>query len=148
MKIESMKVARPLLIMALLALMAIMVASLGAAPDASSDGIDGPAAQAPAGKGQSYIVLMEGAPLAAYEGDIKGLPATKPAEGKKLNPNSAAAKKYDAYLKGNQKKVQRSVGLTKDAVPNTYTVALNGFSAVMTEEQASQWPARLAWTWS
>jgi subtilisin family serine protease len=138
MKKNSIKVARPLLILALLALMAVAAMSISAAPDASSDGIDGPAVQAPSGNAQSYIVLMDGAPLTAYEGDIKGLPATKPAEGKKLNPNSAAAKKYDAYLKGNQKKVQRSVDLAKDAVPNTYTVALNGFSAIMTEAQAEE----------
>ncbi len=46
----------------------------------------------------SYIVRMEGPPLAAYEGDVKGMPATKPGKGGKINPNSAHAKKYTEYL--------------------------------------------------
>ena len=93
MKNNSRKLAKPLLILALLALMAVTVMSIGASPDASSDGIDGTAAEAPSGKVQSYVVMMEGAPLAAYDGDIKGMPATKPDKGDKVNPNSKAAKK-------------------------------------------------------
>jgi len=47
---------------------------------------------------QSYIVVMAAMPLVAYEGDIKGLAATKPAKGKKFNPKSKAAKKYLSHL--------------------------------------------------
>jgi len=132
MKKSTMKLARPLLILAVLAVMAVAVMSIGASADGAAD------TSAPSGRAQSYIVLMEGEPLVAYQGDIKGLPATQPKEGKKVNVNSKAAKKYDKFLKGNQKSVQREAGVSKNAVSNTYTVALNGFSAIMTEAQAKE----------
>jgi subtilisin family serine protease len=132
MKNNSIKLARPLLILALLALMAMTVASIGASADETGD------VSAPTVKGKSYIVLMEGAPLAAYEGDVKGMPATKPAKGEKVNPNSNAAKKYDAYLRKNQNKAMRDAGVPKRHQTNAYTVALNGFSAVMTEAQVKE----------
>ena len=76
--------ARIMLLLGLLLVLAISATAIGAAP---------------AGKGakqqaevKSYIVVMEDLPLVAYEGDIKGLPATKPDEGKKVNPNSAQAR--------------------------------------------------------
>ena len=37
-----------------------------------------------------YIVRMIDNPVVAYEGDIKGLKATKPASGKKIDPYSSA----------------------------------------------------------
>ena len=74
-------------------------------------------------------------PLLAYEGDIKGLPATKPARGKKFNPKSKAAKKYRAHLKSKQDKALKSAGVAASKRTHTYTNALNGFSAVLTAEQ-------------
>jgi hypothetical protein len=136
MKNNRIKLARPLLILALLAVMAVAVMSIGASADETG------AANAPQGKAMSFIVLMDGSPLVAYEGDIKGMPATKPGEGEKVNPNSKAAKKYDAFLKGNQKKAQRAAGVSKSAVTNSFTVALNGFSAVMSEAQAEEMSRR------
>jgi subtilisin family serine protease len=47
----------------------------------------------------SALVVFKAQPLATYDGHIKGYAKTKPAPGKKLNPNSAAAKKYVGYLK-------------------------------------------------
>ena len=41
-----------------------------------------------------HIVLLRGNPVVAYEGEIKGMNATKPAKGKKINPHSKAVKKY------------------------------------------------------
>lgn len=84
---------------------------------------------------KSYIVLMENMPLIAYEGDIKGLPATKPAEGKKFNPKSKAAKKYRAHLKSKQDNALRSAGVAASKRTHSFTNALNGFSAVLTPEQ-------------
>ena len=51
-----------------------------------------------AGDRAPYIVLMDDDPVVAYEGDLAGLPATKPGKGNKVNPNSAAVKKYLAHL--------------------------------------------------
>ena len=42
----------------------------------------------------SYIVIMDLKPLVAYEGDIQGMPATKPGKGGHVNPNSAHARIY------------------------------------------------------
>jgi hypothetical protein len=72
MKKSTIKLARPLLILAVLAVMAVAVMSIGASADGAAD------TSAPSGRTQSYVVLMEGKSLVAYEGDIKGLPATKP----------------------------------------------------------------------
>ena len=47
----------------------------------------------------SAIVVFKSQPLATYDGRLKGYERTKPAPGKKLNPNSAASKKYVGYLK-------------------------------------------------
>ena len=47
----------------------------------------------------SAIVVFKSLPLATYDGRLKGYEKTRPAPGKKLNPNSAASKKYLGYLK-------------------------------------------------
>ena len=60
-----------------------------------------------------YIVQLEGEPVIAYEGGIKGYAATKPGKGKKLNPNSAHVKKYAAYLEAQQDAAIQSVGAEK-----------------------------------
>ena len=123
---------RTLLIMALMVLMTV---NIGAVTEGASY-VDGqPVPQTVTGEAQSYIVVMEGSPIVAYEGDIKDMPATKPAKGKKVNPNSVAAKKYKAHLKANQNKAMRDAGVSKNAQTNSYTVALNGFSVIMTEAQ-------------
>ena len=49
---------------------------------------------------KAYVVWMAGDPVVAYDGGIKGLKATKPAKGKKLNPNSKAVIDYQAHLHG------------------------------------------------
>jgi len=131
------KTARSLLSLVLLALIAFTASSISAAPGVLK-GIDGPANLTPPVEVQSYIVVMEEMPLTAYEGHIKGLPATKPAKGKKVNPRSAAAKKYKAYLKGEQRKAQRATGIATTAVTNSYSVALNGFSAIMDAAKAEE----------
>ena len=75
-----------------------------------------------------YIVMMVEDPAIAYEGDIKGLKATKPAKGKKYNPNSAASRAYEAHLLNGQADALAAVD--GDAVYN-YTVSFNGFAAVL-----------------
>ena len=76
-----------------------------------------------------YIVQMTGAPIAAYAGDIKGLKATKPAPGKKVDTRSAAAKAYAGHLKANRKDVLGQSGTATGAVVYTYDVTFNGFAA-------------------
>jgi subtilisin family serine protease len=95
-------------------------------------------ASPPSAKAQrdSYIVVMSGAPIVAYEGDTAGLPATKPGKGGKINPNSAHVKKYDKHLKAEQDAALKAAGADSSAKVNEYTVALNGFSAILTAAEA------------
>lgn len=88
--------------------------------------------------GKSYIVIMENAPLIAYEGDIQGMPATKPGNGGHINPNSAHARKYDKFLKDSHDDSLDAAGVSTTQKVHDYTIALNGYSAVLTEDQARE----------
>jgi minor extracellular serine protease Vpr len=81
---------------ALLAVLALVLSSQTAlaAPPASQDAKGGSAVL----DKRSAIVVFKSAPLATYDGNIKGYAKTRPSTGK-LNPNSAAAKKYRDLLK-------------------------------------------------
>ncbi|MGW8226301.1 MAG: S8 family serine peptidase [Anaerolineales bacterium] len=82
-----------------------------------------------------YIVLMIDDPVVAYEGGINGLQATKPGKGQKINPNSAAVKKYKAYLDGKHDAALEAVG-AKDNKIYSYGYSFNGFAATLTGAQA------------
>ncbi len=88
--------------------------------------------------GKSYIVIMENAPLIAYEGDIQGMPATKPGNGGHVNPNSAHARKYDKFLKDSHDDSLDAAGVSTTQKVHDYTIALNGYSAVLTEDQVRE----------
>jgi hypothetical protein len=79
-----------------------------------------------AGTPGHYIVVMKADPLATYEGDVKGLKATKPAEGEQLEAQSQDSQRYVEHLQTEQTDLVSDLGVTPDA---TYQVALNGFSA-------------------
>ncbi|MFS0912128.1 S8 family serine peptidase [Microbacterium sp. 179-I 3D2 NHS] len=82
-----------------------------------------------------YIVVMKSEPLASYEGDVKGLKATKPAEGEQLESQSQDSLRYVEHLQAEQEDLATEVGVTPDT---TYQVALNGFSADLSGEQVDQ----------
>ncbi|HET9506766.1 MAG TPA: S8 family peptidase [Gaiellaceae bacterium] len=82
---------------------------------------------------KTYIVQMLQAPVVAYEGDVAGLAATKPAKGQKIDPNSAAVKKYAAHLVGQHDAVLQKVGGA--AKVYSYTYSYNGFAAKLTDGQ-------------
>lgn len=90
------------------------------------------------GDRQPYVVIMADDPVVAYEGDIAGLPATKPGKDKKVNPNSAAVKKYRDHLSNQRGNARASAGVDASQVVNTYDFALAGFSALMTAEEAER----------
>jgi hypothetical protein len=81
-----------------------------------------------------YIVMLQEHPLASYEGGTEGFAPTKPVKGQKIAINSNA-RAYEARLKQKQKSVAASV---KAEVRASFTTALNGFTAVLTAEQAAQ----------
>jgi subtilisin family serine protease len=87
-------------------------------------------------KDQSYIVIMDLNPVVTYQGDIPGFEATKPGKGKKINPNSARVKKYQKFLEQDHEQSLRNAGLNPNRKVHDYTIALNGYSAIMTQEEA------------
>ncbi|MGP3533372.1 S8 family serine peptidase [Microbacterium sp. RD1] len=82
-----------------------------------------------------YIVLLEEAPAATYDGGVSNLRRTAPEEGEKLDVHARAVQEYSAYLDDRQQQVAAEAGVERD---NTYTVALNGFSANLTSAQAAK----------
>ena len=93
-------------------------------------------AKSPAPETESYIVIMKQDPVIAYEGGEAGLPATKPGKGSKVNPNSAHVKKYQKSLEASHSVSLVKAGADVDAKVHDYTVALNGYSAFLTEAEA------------
>jgi hypothetical protein len=87
---------------------------------------------------KTYIVWLKGDPVVAYDGDIKGLKATRPAKNKKLDPNSKAVIDYMAHLKAKQDAVMQRAGIGAGKKLYNYAVTFNGFAARMTEAQADQ----------
>ena len=82
---------------------------------------------------QTYIVQMLESPVVAYEGGTAGLAATKPAKGQKIDPNSAAVKKYAAYLVAQHDAALQKVGGAAKLYDYNYTY--NGFAAKLTAGQ-------------
>lgn len=91
--------------------------------------------------GGMYIVRLEAPAIATYEGGIRGYEATSAkANGKtRLNTKSKAAKKYEKYLRNEQKAVlgnaSKKFGRTLDTKFD-YQHAINGFALVLTAEEA------------
>ncbi|MDQ1082716.1 MULTISPECIES: S8 family serine peptidase [Microbacterium] len=82
----------------------------------------------------SYIVVLDDAPVATYDGGVPGFDATK-SDDARLDPTTPEVREYSAFLEQRQQDVAREVGVQADA---TYTVAVNGFSAQMDPNQAAK----------
>ena len=80
-----------------------------------------------------YIVMLKDKPLATYSGGVPGIPGTAVPKGKKLNPSGPNSRKYDTHLRAKQQRAAASKGVT---INRSYTLALNGFSAVLSAAQA------------
>ncbi|MDN5771551.1 MAG: S8 family serine peptidase [Microlunatus sp.] len=81
-----------------------------------------------------YVVALADAPLAAYDGDVKGYRATRPDDGERVDVRSGTAKRYRSYLRSRQNRVAARVGST----PRTrFEVGVSGFTARMTGQQAA-----------
>ena len=106
-----------------LALLAVLVLAVSASGASSADGATG-----------TYIVQMIQAPTATYAGGVAGIPATKPAEGKKFDRRAAAVSRYVGHLKSAHDEALAEVGGEK---VYDYNIAFNGFAAKLTEGQAA-----------
>jgi subtilisin family serine protease len=82
-----------------------------------------------------YIVQMSDMPVVAYQGNIKGLKATAPKNGQKIDPTSADVINYVSYLNGKHDAALGKVGGQK---LYDYTYSYNGFAARMSAEQANK----------
>lgn len=85
---------------------------------------------------QTYIVRMVEDPVVTYEGGIPGIPATAPARGQKVNPNSRAVQRYVAHLDARHNDVLNRVGAGGNKLYD-YRFTFNGFAAVLTPGQAA-----------
>jgi len=94
-----------------------------------------------------YTVLLREAPLASYDGSISGLPATSPrlTGAAKLDAKSPESQAYRTYLASQQDafvaELEAQFGRSIE-VQYKYQVALNGFAAVLTPEEAAAIAAR------
>jgi len=82
-----------------------------------------------------YIVEMADSPVVAYKGGIKGLKATAPKNGQKIDPNSSDVVNYVNYLKSKHDSALAKVGGQK---VYDYTYSYNGFAAKLSLEQANK----------
>ena len=123
----------PLRMAAATTLATLFIASTATAGYASTEEVTHPVPVE--GTPGHYIVVMKADPLASYEGDVKGLKATKPAEGEQLETQSKDSLRYVEHLQTEQTDLVTQVGITPDT---TYQVALNGFSADLTGEQVDK----------
>ncbi|WP_370247149.1 S8 family serine peptidase [Nocardioides sp.] len=118
------------------------IAGLATAPSTSAapDGGDGARPQRLEGTPAAYdagryVVVLKAPPAVSYDGGTRGLAPTRPGPGREFRGDSTAVRAYSTYLRGEQRALARSVGAAPDA---QYTAALNGFSADLTGEQATE----------
>ncbi|WP_353807290.1 S8 family serine peptidase [Agromyces sp. SYSU T00194] len=81
-----------------------------------------------------YIVFLDEAPVATYDGGVSGIAPTTPGNGRAFDATSKNSRAYANYLEAKQDKLAKSVGAE---VATSYTVALNGFAADLTADQAA-----------
>ncbi len=82
-----------------------------------------------------YIVMLKDKPLATYSGGVAGIPGTAVPKGQKLNASGSNSRKYDAHLRFKQRQAAAAKGVRID---QSFTLAVNGFSAALSAEQAKQ----------
>ena len=83
---------------------------------------------------QVYIVQLADAPAASYTGKVAGYPATQPAPGAKLDVNASSVRAYISYLDAQRTNALAQV--SSAAIVHRYSVAFNGFSALLTVDEA------------
>jgi len=102
-------------------ILATFVLTVSASGAAGADGTTG-----------LYIVQMRLDPVVAYQGGVAGIPATKPAKGKKIDRKSAAVEQYVGHLKATHDQALASVGAQK---VYDYVYTYNGVAAKLSDAQ-------------
>ncbi|GAA4406672.1 hypothetical protein GCM10023168_21930 [Fodinibacter luteus] len=117
------------------------IADPGLTPDPSPKAAEVTAPENPTGKtpkaakAGTYIVQLADAPVVAYRGGVKGLKATRPAKGEKIDPRSADVVAYADYLTKRQDAVLRAAGGGKKLYG--YTYSFSGFAAELSAKAAA-----------
>ncbi len=121
---------------AALAAMSLPASAAGIAPSTAPviATEDGAMADQKAPANGVYVVQMVDQPVVAYTGGVKGLKATAPRAGQKIDPDSAAVVAYVDYLTKRQDAAVAKVGGTK---LYSYVYAFNGFAAALTDDQVT-----------
>ena len=88
-------------------LAALLPGAAGAAQPVSAGGAKAPVAPSENG---IYIVQMVDQPVVAYTGGVKGLKATAPKQGQKIDPDAGDVVAYAGYLKGRHDAAVTAVG--------------------------------------
>jgi subtilisin family serine protease len=113
-------------------LMLILVFALSQSVSVFAQGTERIAAQEGV---KSYIVVLQADPIVAYTGGIAGFAATQPRAGDKVRAKSPDVLKYDKFLEASHSESLKKAGISDKAKIHDYTFALNGYSALLTEEQ-------------
>lgn len=87
-----------------------------------------------------YIVELTDKPIASYSGEVSGLNATQPAPGQRLDLASSDVQLYNDYLGQKQATVQATIAGAP--ISHTYSVVLNGFAAMLTDDEVRALQAR------
>ena len=103
---------------------------LGAAPVGTAAAAPGPEAATAPGV---YVVLLDAAPAAAYDGRVHGLRATRPADGRRFDRTRPAVSAYAAWLTRRQDDLLAKAG--DPDVLYRFTTAVDGFAATLTGDQ-------------
>lgn len=87
-----------------------------------------------------YIIQLADKPIASYNGEVKGLAATQPRSGQRLDLNTESVQLYNGYL--DQKKAVVRSAVANAPIVHDYSVVLNGFSAMLTDAEVRTLMAR------
>jgi subtilisin family serine protease len=117
----------------LLALVMVALALASAPPAAADDAL--PALEVHNSPNGVYIVELADKPVVAYEGDIAGLPATKPGNGEKIDVRNRDVVRYVGYLKDKHNEVAQRARANKIY---DYAYTFNGFAAEMSATEAAK----------
>ena len=112
------------------------IAAFAAASVPVSFAVAAPAASAKKYASDSYIVQLAERPVVTYDGTIKGLQATRPRKGDKIDPNSPQVLNYMSFLESRHAATIGSVGGARKLY--SYGYSFNGFAADLTPEQAAK----------
>ena len=125
-------------IIVLLTALALLVSAMPASTLAAK----GAAAAARFTSDGVYIVRMDALPAVVYDGSIKGLKATAPNAGAKINPFAAAVVRYTDYLTSRHDAALGAVGAATSKKLYSYVFTNDAFAARLTADQANRLAAR------